>query len=586
MKNSSNKSEAAPLRHKAEGLLKEKWINASLQLSEFEKQKLIHELSVHQIELELQNEELALAEEKLIQSNERYKRITDGLTDYLYTVNVKDGKVLETIHNEACLAITGYTQKELSDDPYLWINMVIPEERDFVVERASEILKGKEQAPCELRIRKKDGEVRWIKNTTIPHYGSNGELVSYDGVLKDITERVYAKQELIKAKEHAEESDRLKSAFLCNMSHEIRTPMNGILGFSELLKESELSGERQQEFLSVIAKSCDRLLNIINDIVDISIIDSCQTNISISQTNVNEQIEHIHSLYMQDAEQKGLQISFINALPTNEAIINTDKNKLGIILSNLVKNALKFTATGHIEIGYESTDSPTDRSMTELIFFVKDTGIGIPKDRQEAIFERFMQADVSNSRAFQGAGLGLAITKAYVEMLGGTIWVESEEDVGSTFYFTLPYHVVPIEKEVTKSTVLAEDDKNRIDKLKVLIAEDDEASEKFLTFTVRSFSKEILKASTGVETVETCRNNPDIDLVIMDIRMPEMDGYEATRQIRLFNKDVVIIAQTAYALSGDREKALEAGCNEYLSKPTGKSYLIELIKKHFNKSGI
>jgi CheY-like chemotaxis protein len=213
---------------------------------------------------------------------------------------------------------------------------------------------------------------------------------------------------------------------------------------------------------------------------------------------------------------------------------------------------------------------------------VKDTGLGIQKDRQEAIFERFIQADIADKMANQGAGLGLSITKAYVEMLGGKIWVESDLGIGSMFYFTLPYHTDPSAEFINQSFAIS-DQAVQIRKLKILIAEDDDVSEKLLDIKLKPFGKEILKARTGIEAVDVCQKNPDIDLILMDIRMPEMDGYEATRQIRKFNKSVVIITQTAYGLSGDREKSMEAGCNDYLTKPIDKEQLFGLIQNYFGK---
>jgi len=408
----------------------------------------------------------------------------------------------------------------------------------------------------------------------------------------EITGRMLAEQELLLAQEHAEESDRLKSAILANISHEIRTPMNGILGFADLLKEPDLTGEEQQEYISIIEKSGARMLNIINDIVDISNIESGAVKVSVSETDVNEQIELIYTHFKPEAEVKGIQLSIKNTLPAKEAIIRTDRGKIHVILTNLVKNAIKFTNGGSIEIGCVSTGSTTDSlgsvsEPAELQFYVKDTGIGIPKDRQEAIFERFIQADIDNTMARQGVGLELSIAKAFVEMLGGKIWVESEEGKGSVFYFTLPYHCEPEEINVIPKVVPADYTKNRVNPevsgLKILIAEDDEASEMLIGIIVKMLGKEIIKAQTGVEAVEVCCNNPDLDLILMDIQMPVMGGYEATRRIRQFNKDVVIIAQTAYGLSGDREKAIAAGCNDYIAKPIIKDELLALIKKHFNK---
>jgi CheY-like chemotaxis protein len=225
-----------------------------------------------------------------------------------------------------------------------------------------------------------------------------------------------------------------------------------------------------------------------------------------------------------------------------------------------------------------------DNAISPMLieFYVKDTGIGIPLDRQDAIFERFIQADIEDKMARQGAGLGLTITKNYVRMLGGKIWVESQEGKGSVFYFTLPYNALSAENKIIKNSIVAVNTKIHVTTLKIMLAEDDEVSEQLLQTTVEMFGKEIINARTGTEAVKLCRQNPDIDLILMDIRMPELSGYEATRLIREFNKNVVIIAQTAYGLSGDREKAIEAGCNDYLSKPINKAELLAKIHKHFN----
>ncbi len=270
-------------------------------------------------------------------------------------------------------------------------------------------------------------------------------------------------------------------------------------------------------------------------------------------------------------------LSFNTTLSAKDAIIKTDPEKVYAILTNLVKNAIKYSKEGSIEFGYDFAETDGHPSLR---FYVKDNGIGIPKDRREAIFERFIQADIDNKMAHQGAGLGLSITRAYVEMLGGKIWVESEEGVGSTFYFTLPYPADSIKGNVVQQSETS-DKTDEVRKLKILIAEDDEVSEMLIDIAVKIFGKEILKARTGAEAVEACKKNPDIDLILMDVRMPEMGGYEAARQIRKFNKTVVIIAQTAYGLSGDREKAMKAGCNDYKSKPIKKEEILALIRKYF-----
>ncbi len=427
----------------------------------------------------------------------------------------------------------------------------------------------------ECRLRRFDGEYKWWLVRGVPVLDADGSVLKWFGTCTDIDELKISEENLETAKLHAEESDRLKSAFLANMSHEIRTPMNGILGFAELLKKPDLTGEEQQDYIRIIEKSGTRMLNIINDIVDISKIEAGLMKLDLKESNINEQIEYIYTFFKPEVEAKGMKLKFNTPLPALEATITTDREKVYAILTNLVKNAIKFTNRGSIEFGYFRKDD-------YLEFYVKDTGIGIPKDRQEAIFERFIQADITDKMARQGAGLGLSITRAYVEMLGGKIWVESVEGSGSTFYFTLPYSAHPA-KEIVVQQYTTSNKTDQIRKLKILIAEDDEVSELLLDNSVKMFGKEILKARTGIEAFEVCKKNPDTDLVLMDIQMPEMNGYEATRKIREFNKEVVIIAQTAYGQSGDREKAIEAGCNDYIAKPIGQNDLIALIQKYFGK---
>lgn len=451
--------------------------------------------------------------------------------------------------------------------------------REVYTELLNTILSGKTWQG-EFRNKRKNGELYWDRSVISPITNSKNEITHFVALQQDITREKAVLAELVAAKEKAQESDKLKSAFLANMSHEIRTPMNGILGFADLLKEPELTGEQQQKYIAIIEKSGARMLNIINDIVDISKIEAGLMTLDIKESDINEQIEYIYTFFKPEAEAKGMNLLVKTSLPSKEAIIKTDREKVFAILTNLVKNAIKYSEKGVIELGYI-------KNGETLQFYVKDTGIGIPKDRQEAIFERFIQADITDKMARQGAGLGLSITKAYVEMLGGKIWVESQEGVGSTFYFTLACNAEPKEKKIVGNSVTLQEEKVEINPevsgLKILIAEDDETSEMLISINVKEFSKEILIARNGFEAVEICRNNPDTDLILMDIQMPVMSGYEATRQIRQFNKDVVIIAQTAFALSAERDKAIEAGCNDYIAKPINNKELYSLIQKYFKK---
>lgn len=383
-------------------------------------------------------------------------------------------------------------------------------------------------------------------------------------------------KELEKAKVKAEESDQLKSAFLANMSHEIRTPMNGIMGFTELLKEANISLEEHKNYIEIIEKSGTRLLNIINDIVDVSKIEAGLMQVSLSAVNIDHQIQYIESFFRPEAQDKNIQIIIQkNAIPY-PTIINTDSEKLYAILINLVKNAIKYTVQGTIELGYEIKSD-------YIKFFVKDTGIGISVDRQIAIFERFIQADFNDKMARQGAGLGLAIAKAYVELLGGKIWVESQPDKGSTFYFTIANGTKVVNNYVAENNVPLYKKFCEVKNLKILVAEDDSISRMLILKVLEEYGSQILIAQTGLEAVEICRKNPDLDLILMDIQMPIMNGYEATREIKKFNTKAIILAQTAFALEGDEAKTLEAGCHGYISKPIKKEELSNLLQFFFCK---
>jgi CheY-like chemotaxis protein len=289
-------------------------------------------------------------------------------------------------------------------------------------------------------------------------------------------------------------------------------------------------------------------------------------------------MEYIHTFFKPEVEGKGMQLFLKNTLSQDKSIINTDKEKVYAILTNLVKNAIKFTHKGSIEFGYWKKGG-------FLEFYVKDTGSGISPEKIELIFERFRQGSEAITRNFEGAGLGLSISKAYVEMLGGKIWADSELEKGSTFYFTIPYDVPSDSGTVNTGALLNLPEIDIPENLKILIAEDDKISEQLITKIAKQIGCEVLIARNGIEAVEICRKNSDIDLVLMDIKMPQMDGHEATRQIRLFNQKVVIIAQTAYGLHSDREKAIKAGCNDYISKPISKSALYMVLQNHFGRNG-
>ncbi len=500
------------------------------------------------------------------ESDEKFRNLA-MLTPFAIMI-YQDNKWVYT--NPAGEQISGYSTEELYQMKY-WA-FVAPEYLSLIRDRGFQRLAGEEvPSGYEFKIIAKDGKEKWVylNGSIIEYHGKPAGLIS----IADITDLKQIEQDLMKAKVQAEESDRLKSAFLANMSHEIRTPMNGILGFADLLKTPGLTGSEQSEYIDIIRMSGDRMLNIINDIIDISKIESGQMQVAVSETNLNKQTEFIYEFFKPQVDKKGIRLVCSNGLPDKDSVITTDKEKVYAILTNLVKNAVKFTGKGSIEFGYIQKEG-------YLEFYVKDTGFGIPADRQHVIFDRFIQADISDSRAFQGAGLGLSISKAYVEMLGGTIRVESQECVGSTFWFTLPYTAGLAQNQPHPETVTNPEKKDSKN-LKILVVEDDKISEMLISMAVKKFSREVLKAGKGEDAVELCRNNPDIDLILMDVKMPGMDGYEVTRQIRDFNKKVCIIAQTAFVLAEEKDKAIEAGCNDFISKPLDLEKLNGLIMKYF-----
>ncbi len=525
--------------------------------------------------------------DEALRASERFLKETQLIARLgTYALEINSGKWTSSEMLNSIFGIAPDFDKTIEN----WITIIHPEWQQIMNDYFSQEVIGRTtNFDKEYQIvRQNDRAVRWVHGRGELKFDAQNRPILMLGAIQDITERKEIEEDLIKAKEKAEESDRLKSAFLANMSHEIRTPMNGILGFAELMKEPNITGEEKQEYISIIEKSGTRMVNIINDIVDISKIESGQMQVSFSETDVNKQLEFICNFFRPEAEQRGLRISFQNTLAEKESVIQTDRQKIYAILTNLVNNAIKFTHKGSIEFGCEYGSGVVEtvhalslKKPKSLTFYVKDTGIGIRHEQLGIIFERFRQGSESLNRKYEGAGLGLSISKAYVEMLGGRIWAESEEGKGSTFYFTIPCTTGAEEKIESKITILDNSTEKPAHMLKILIAEDDAESAILLSKIVQKFNKEAFMARTGLEALEICRKNPDIDLILMDIQMPEMDGYEATRQIRKFNQSVVIIAQTAFALSGDKELALEAGCNDYISKPIKRKLLMETINKHF-----
>ncbi len=559
-------------RKKAEEKLKAS--NLQLYASEQQLKAANQQLGANEQQLRAANQQLEASNQQLRESERKFRELFEKSGDSILIL--ENRKFVDC--NSATIKLLGYYSKEefLNTHPSKISPLYQPDGR-LSYEKAEEMM--------DAAIEKRTHRFEW------DHLNSNGEIVPVEVLLtaisnekgkeiihtvwRDITGQKIAQKKIVDALEKATESDRLKSAFLANMSHEIRTPMNGIIGFTTLLNDPDLNNTERQKYTTIINKSSDRLLNTINDLIDISKIEAGQMKVTFTETSINRLFDELYGFFKPEVTLKGLSLVSLPTLAEPEDTILSDNAKLHGILTNLIKNAIKFTEKGSITFGYYLKDDFIE-------FFVKDTGIGIPENRQQAIFNRFVQADIEDTRAIEGSGLGLTISKAYVEMLGGKMWMLSEEGKGSSFRFTIPYTLATDQKATPKATgkplkVLVSRN------LELLIVEDEETSSFFLETILKNRFWKISSAKTGKEAIELCRKNPEIDIVLMDIKLPEMNGYEATREIRKFNKEVVIIAQTAFALAGDKKRAIEAGCDDYIPKPIDKEALLEMINHHIKK---
>lgn len=409
-----------------------------------------------------------------------------------------------------------------------------------------------------------DGRNAYFESRLVPGVGET--VLS---IVRDITARKMAEIELVKARLLAEESDRLKSAFLANMSHEIRTPMNGVIGFAELLLQEDIPQDEKNEYFLLIEKNNYQLLQLIDDIIDISKIEAKVLKIHKIDFNINDLLLDLERIYLKEVDMsaKPIDIEFKGLDDKQQGWIYTDKSRLMQIFQNLISNAIKFTDTGKVSIDTKVEDH-------KLRFKVKDTGIGIPEMEQKQIFERFRRLENTADKVYRGTGLGLAVTKGLVDLLGGSIKVQSIEGEGSEFIFDIPYQSGKIVEN--NSNVL--EDWASLRGLDVLIVEDEETSFAYLASIFKKNNVNVFRSKTGYEAIETVKKQ-NIDLILMDIRLPELNGYDATRYIKKLAPDIPIIAQTAFAMADDEIKAKEAGCDDYVSKPISSYLLLNKIKR-------
>jgi signal transduction histidine kinase len=399
------------------------------------------------------------------------------------------------------------------------------------------------------------------------------EIIVKEEIIK---ERKKAEKELIAAKERAELSDKLKSSFLSNMSHEIRTPMNAIVGLSELLKDKGYSDEERTEFVNLIVSNSHNLLGLIDDIVDISKIESNQLNINLKDCQVYPLLIDLYRRFSEEiksGEKSHLDFRLSFNIKDKNLTFKADGIRIKQALSKLIDNAVKFTESGHIELGCNLEE---DR----ILFYVEDTGIGLSEDKKKVIFDLFRKVEDNKLKLYRGTGLGLSLSQNLVKLMGGEIKVETEVNKGSRFYFSLP-----LDQMVRKNVPVSINDKYDFDKpiwsgKNILVVEDDTSNFLLINENLKSTGANILRAENGIEALKMSTSEKKPDIIIMDIKLPGIDGYETTRRIREKNKEIPIIANTAYAMEGDREKSIDAGCTEYLSKPTDRKQLIDLIAKY------
>jgi signal transduction histidine kinase/CheY-like chemotaxis protein len=533
-------------------------------------------------------------------------------TAELENANVQLLKAVTILNQAQSVAHVGHWELDLVKDILIWsdevfnifevdpaefnpnlegfLELIHPEDREKTQVEFAKSIADRSPYNIEHRLLVKSGVIKYVQEIGRIEYDQEGNAISAVGMVLDITSRKNAElllseserklqrqneeyerlnKDLLVAIEKAEENDHLKTAFLHNISHEIRTPMNAIVGFSGILGTPGLAEEKREKYIDIIVKSSNQLLSIIDDIVKIATIEAGQARINSDTVKLDEMLRLLFNQYVDKALEKNIDLRFKKGSQNHLEII-TDAVKLEEILINLIGNAIKFTDSGYVELGYSV-------NQRWLEFYVKDTGIGIPMELQKKVFERFRQAEVTTARLYGGSGLGLSISKSYVELLGGKIWLESQPDIGSTFYFNLPYS----EAMAKENSIPAMNEKMRLEyPKKILVAEDEDFNYLFLEEILGLENLKLVRATNGLEATELCKTDRSIDLVLMDIKMPVLDGYSATTMIRKFRPELPVIAQTALSHDSDREKALNCGCNDYIRKPIVRNELFRLLRKY------
>jgi len=503
-------------------------------------------------------------QEALIASEERHRSLFENNIAMMLLIDAIDGSIIDA--NPAACHYYGYDRDELKSMKISQIN-ILPEKEVF---RELEKARLQKRIQFHFQHRLKDGSVRDVEvySSCIKVFGKK----VLHSIIHDITSKKKLERDLIAAKEKAEENDRLKTAFLHNVSHEIRTPLNAIVGFSSFLNMPNLPDEKRKEFTDIINLSSEQLLSIITDIISVATLEAGQEKVNKKETDINHAMLAVYEQFCIKSLFPNISINYHSDIPDSAALVMTDGVKLMQILTNLVGNALKYTRKGKVEFS-------CSRIKNELYFVIEDTGIGIPKEMHHKIFDRFWQVDSTVTREYGGTGLGLSITRAYVELMGGKIWLDSEPGKGSIFYFTIPYEPVGItqrtETPVTEIILTGPPPGKTI-----LIAEDENNNYLLIRELLSDYGLILVHAENGLQAVDICKARSDLDLVLMDIKMPVMDGMEATQRIKKTRPGLAVIAVTAYAYDTDRKRLLDHGFDDYIAKPLRREELVPMLKRY------
>lgn len=522
-------------------------------------------------DLQRTNKELAVQKEWITrehsESDKFYKILLQSADD---GISFYDSDWKLKFANSAFYSLIGYDiQSYHSASPGDFIH---PDDIDYISNRL-EALKNKGFHESELRLRHKDGHYLNLLSRSVTVRGENGEILGALSISRDITNLKLVHEDLLKANLEAETSNRLKTSFLANISHEIRTPLNSVVGFSNLLLSNDITQQAKEEYIEHINHNSEKLLQVIGDIIDLSRLESSQIAITYEETSVNEIVNEVikEALQVIRRNEKPILLNVMNLLADNVDLIFTDKIWLKRVLSHLMDNAVKFTMCGSVELSYYKENE-------NLLFKIKDTGIGIDKENLSRIFEEFRQEIDGHHRPFEGLGIGLTLAKEVVERMGGKIFVESEKGVGSEFSFSIPYRPAGTTKARLKALF---DDQLSMpinwSSKKCLLVDDNKDILLYLHRILLDTGIKMLTARSGAEAIEIVKTTPGIDVILLDMQMPEMNGIEATKLIKKINKDLPIIAQTAFIFEDDKDIIMQAGCDACLIKPIRKEQLLTVM---------